>query len=46
MARDYQLARTLMILGFRLYCMSFLMVRGTWRPGHYVEAFGRFPEGV
>ncbi len=46
MARDFRFARTLMKLGFRLYCMSFLMVRGTWRPSRYIEAFGRFPEGV
>lgn len=46
MARDFRFARALMKLGFRLYCMSFLMVRGTWRPSRYIEAFGRFPEGV
>ncbi len=46
MARDGLLARALMKLGFRLYCLSFLMVRGTWRPSRYIEAFGRFPEGV
>ncbi|MDD2310075.1 MAG: GNAT family N-acetyltransferase [Desulfuromonadaceae bacterium] len=46
MARDGRLARTLMKLGFRLYCVSLLMVRGTWRPGQNIEAFGRFPEGV
>jgi len=46
MARDGLLAGTLMKLGFRLYCLSFLMVRGTWRPSRYIEAFGRFPEGV
>jgi hypothetical protein len=46
MARDFHLSRSLMNLGFKLYCMSFLMVRGNWRPSQYVEAFGRFPEGV
>lgn len=46
MARDRQLARTLLKLGFKLYCLSFLMVKGAWRPSQYVEAFGRFPEGV
>jgi len=46
MARDGRFARTLIKLGFRLYCLSLLMVRGTWRPGNYIEAFGRFPEGV
>lgn len=46
MARDGLLAGTLMKMGFRLYCLSFLMVRGTWRPSRYIEAFGRFPEGV
>lgn len=46
MARDGRFARALMKQGFRLYCVSLLMVRGTWRPGQYIEAFGRFPEGV
>jgi len=46
MARDQVLVRTLQNLGFKLYCLNMLMVRGTWRPGRYVEAFGRFPEGV
>ena len=46
MARDYSLARTLQNLGFKIYCLDMLMVRGLWRPGPYVEAFGRFPEGA
>jgi len=46
MARDYLLARALMGLGFKLYCISLLIIRGAWRPGQCVEAFGRFPEGV
>ena len=46
MARDHELVRTLMGLGFRLYCLDLLMVRGSWRPGHYAEAYGRFPEGT
>ena len=46
MARDYSLVRTLQGLGFKVYCLDMLMVRGSWRPGPYVEAFGRFPEGA
>lgn len=46
MARDYMLARTLMELGFKLYCLNNLMVRGAWRPGKHIEAFGIFPEGI
>jgi len=46
MARDHTLAMALKELGFRLYCVDLLMIRGSWRPGNAVEAFGRFPEGV
>lgn len=46
MAKDYSLVRTLLGLGFKIYCLDMLMVRGSWRPGPYVEAFGRFPEGA
>ena len=46
MARDYSLARALMGLGFKLYCISLLIIHGSWRPGRYIEAYGRFPEGV
>lgn len=46
MARDVRLASGLTELGFHLYCKNMLMVRGTWRPGRCVEAFGSFPEGV
>lgn len=46
MARDYLLVRTLEELGFKLYCLNILMVRGSWRPSQYIEAFGRFPEGA
>ncbi len=46
MARDYLLVRTLRELGFKLYCLNILMVRGSWRPSQYVETFGRFPEGA
>jgi len=46
MARDQALVKTLQNLGFKLYCLNMLMVRGTWRPGRYIEAFGRFPEGA
>ena len=46
MARDHALVRTLMGCGFKLYCLDNLMVRGAWRPGRHVEAFGIFPEGV
>lgn len=46
MARDHFLVKTLKGLGFKLYCVDILMVRGAWRPSQYVEAFGIFPEGV
>lgn len=46
MARDYLLVKTLIEFGFKVYCLDNLMVRGTWRPSQYIEAFGIFPEGV
>ncbi len=46
MARDRLLVRALQGMGFKLYCLNVLMVRGSWQPGRYIEAFGRFPEGV
>jgi hypothetical protein len=46
MARDYCLTQLLQKLGFKLYCINLLMVRGIWRPAHHVEAFGSFPEAV
>lgn len=46
MARDRLLVSALRQMGFRIYCLNMLMVRGTWRPGSSVEAFGRFPEGT
>ena len=46
MARDSILVRALQGLGFKLYCVDLLMIRGPWRPDKYVEAFGMFPEGV
>jgi ribosomal protein S18 acetylase RimI-like enzyme len=46
MTRDSLLVRALEGLGFKLYCLNILMVRGSWRPGQYVEAFGGFPEGT
>lgn len=46
MARDYMIVKTLTGLGFKVYCLNNLMVRGAWRPSQYVEAFGIFPEGV
>ena len=46
MAKDRTLTRALREMGFTLYCLNMLMVRGAWRPGQYIEAFGRFPEGV
>lgn len=46
MARDHSLVMALQEYGFKLYCMNILMVRGPWQPARYVEAFGRFPEGV
>jgi N-acetylglutamate synthase-like GNAT family acetyltransferase len=46
MARDRMLVRALKDVGFKLYCVDLLMVRGEWRPDKYIEAFGRFPEGI
>jgi GNAT superfamily N-acetyltransferase len=46
MAKDLLLTRGLQVLGFKLYCLNTLMVKGAWRPGQYIETFGRFPEGV
>ena len=46
MARDHLFVKGLLKLGFQLYCLAFLTVKGTWRPGRYIEAFGRFPEGI
>lgn len=46
MARDSAFAHSLLKMGFRLYCLNLLMIKGVWRPGRYIEAFGRFPEGV
>jgi len=46
MARNNVLVKSLIELGFKIYCIDTLMVRGTWRPNNYVEALGIFPEGV
>ncbi len=46
MARNNLLVKSLIELGFKIYCLDTLMVRGPWRPGDYVEALGIFPEGV
>ena len=46
MAGDLILAETMKKWGFRIHCINNLMVRGTWRPGANVEAFGIFPEGI
>jgi ribosomal protein S18 acetylase RimI-like enzyme len=46
MTRDQSLVRKLAEWGFKLYCINMLMVRGSWRPSQYVEAYGRFPEGA
>ena len=46
MARDYVLVRALNGLHFRLQSVNNLMVRGSWRPDVYVEAFGIFPDGA
>lgn len=46
MARNNVLVKALTGLGFKIYCIDTLMVRGPWRPGNYVEALGIFPEGV
>jgi N-acetylglutamate synthase-like GNAT family acetyltransferase len=46
MAKNHSLVKTLEESGFKIYCIGMLMVRGTWHPGQYVEAFGIFPEGT
>lgn len=46
MARNNVLVKALTGLGFKIYCIDTLMVRGPWRPGNQVEALGIFPEGV
>jgi len=46
MAKDRSLIRVLRELGFTIYCLNMLMVRGAWRPGPHIETFGRFPEGA
>jgi len=46
MARNNVLVKALTGLGFKIYCIDTLMVRGPWRPGNHVEALGIFPEGV
>ena len=46
MARDDKLVEGLMKLGFQIYCLSNLMVRGNWRPSRYVESISIFPEGI
>ncbi len=46
MVRDRALVGYLHEQGFRIYCLNMLMVRGSWRPDRYIEAFGRFPEGT
>lgn len=46
LARHHSVATRLHQFGFRLYCLDVLMVRGSWQPDRYVEAFARFPEGA
>lgn len=46
MAKDYLFVRTLNELGLKLHSINNLMVRGPWRPGQGVEAFGIFPDGA
>jgi len=46
MARDYTFVKALKGFGFRIYCINMLLVRGSWRPSQYIEAFGIFPEAV
>ena len=46
MSRDRELVHALREAGFTLTCIDLLMVRGSWRPGRSIEAFGRFPEGA
>jgi GNAT superfamily N-acetyltransferase len=46
LARNGAILKALMSLRFKVYCLGIMVVRGSWRPGEYVEAFGRFPEGT
>ena len=46
MTRDSILVKALKVLGFKIYSIDLLMVRGPWRPTQYIEAFGVFPEGA
>ena len=46
MTRDNVLVGTLEEIGFKIYSIDLLMVRGPWRPAQYIEAFGAFPEGA
>lgn len=46
MSRDVAINSALRSWGFRMESLDFLIVRGTWRPGPFIEAFGMYPEGV
>ena len=46
MARNNLLVKMLEELGFEVYCIGILMVRGAWRPSQYIESFGVFPEAT
>ena len=46
MARDRELVENLKAVGYKIGSLSNLLVRGSWRPGEYVEGFGMFPEGI
>jgi predicted N-acetyltransferase YhbS len=46
MVRDESLVRTLFGLGFKIYCLSNLMVLGNWSAPSHVESVSIFPEGV
>ena len=46
MIKDNGFVKALKDFGFKIYCINLVMVRGSWRPNKYVEAFGIFPEAV
>jgi hypothetical protein len=46
MSKDSLLNKTLLQWGYKVESVDLLIVRGLWRPGEPVEAFGTFPEGV
>lgn len=46
MAKNAELVKGLLMDGFKIYCLSNLMVHGDWRPSQCVESLSIFPEGT